>query len=145
METERKIKTLQMFYSAALADAVFRMGNEGILQKVTDQKKSEQMLSGKARAQQLGIAKAEQVFEVLPEIFECADWKITPDANGFAAEARSCMLCGMAKKMGAQSPCNLYCLDAMEGLVKGVEPDAHYQVESTLWNAEQCRVSVKTH
>jgi hypothetical protein len=31
----------------------------------------------------------------------------------------------------------------MEGLVKGINPDADYTVESTLWNSDRCRVIVK--
>jgi len=31
MDAEKKLKTLQMFYAAALADTVFRYGKEGIL------------------------------------------------------------------------------------------------------------------
>lgn len=142
MGTTKKIKVLQMFYAGALADTVLRMGNEGILDKVTQQKKNEQMMSGKIKAQQLGIQSAKQVFEVLPDIFECADWMVEENDNGFIATANHCMLCAMAKKSGARSPCNIFCLDAMEGLVKGVDPQAEYEVVSTLFHDDSCKVIV---
>ena len=70
----RSIKILQAMYAGALADSVLRMGREGILEKVTVEKKGEQMASGKIRAAQLVITKPQEVFEVLPEIFGCANW-----------------------------------------------------------------------
>jgi hypothetical protein len=143
MESEKKLKLLRMFYAGVLADSVLRLGREGVLEKVTAEKKAEQMLTGKARAQQLGIQTPNQVFEVLPDIFGCADWTVENNEAGFTAKATNCMLCALAKKMGAPCPCNIYCLDAMEGMVKGLNPEAVYQVESTLWDGGQCRVTVK--
>lgn len=143
MELEKKNKILQMFYAGVLADSVLRLGREGILEKITEQKRKEQLASGKARAEQLGIQSAEQVFEILPEIFGCADWRVQINESGFDAEASRCMLCTIAKKMGAECPCHIYCLDAMEGMVKGLDPNAEFDVESTLWNGDKCRVSVR--
>jgi hypothetical protein len=48
----------------------------------------------------------------------------------------------IAKKMNAPAPCSLYCLDPMEGMVKGLDPQADFSVEETLWNGEKCRVRV---
>jgi hypothetical protein len=98
METTKKLKLLQMMYAGALADSVLRMGREGILDKVTLEKKKEQLLTGKIRAGQLGIMSTKQVFEVLPDIFECAAWKLDMNDDGFTAEATNCMLCAIAKK-----------------------------------------------
>jgi hypothetical protein len=39
MENTDKIKMLQTIYAGSLADHVLRLGNEGVLKKVTDQKK----------------------------------------------------------------------------------------------------------
>ena len=143
MDAEKKIKLLQTFYAGALADSVLRLGNEGILDKITEQKRAEQLLTGKLRAQQLGIVTEAQVFELLPEIFGCANWKVTAEETGFSAKATGCLLCAMCKKYNAKSPCHIYCLDAMEGLVKGVDPQAEYTVESTLWNGSCCKVTVR--
>lgn len=142
MDQGKKLKMLQMFYAGALADSVLRMGKGGILEKVTAEKKAEQMATGAMRAQQLGIQTPEEVFSVLPEIFECANWKVSTNTTGFTAEATQCTLCAMAKKMGAMSPCQIYCLDAMEGMVKGLSPQAEYLVESTLWTGQNCQVRV---
>ena len=59
---------------------------------------------------------------------------------GFSAESSSCILCGLAKKRKAPSPCMLYCLDPMEGLVKGVEPNAGFSVEDTLWHGKNAKL-----
>lgn len=144
METEKKFKTLQMLYAGALADSILRFQKEGILEKVTSEKKQEQLANGKVRAAQLGIQKTEQVFETLSEIFGCANWKIEHNAEGFEAKASNCMLCAFSKKLGTESPCNIYCLDPMEGLVKGIDADAEYCVKSTLWNGNECKVIVKS-
>lgn len=62
MGLEQKFKMLQMIYAGALTDFVLRMGKEGILEKVTLEKREEQMLNGKIRAAQFGIEKPEGVF-----------------------------------------------------------------------------------
>lgn len=142
METEKKIKVLQGMYAGALADSALRMGREGILEKVTAEKRVEQFISGKMRAAQLGITKPQEVFEVLPEIFGCANWKTENTEHGFKAEATGCMLCSHAKRMDAQSPCHIYCLDPMEAMVKGVDDSADYEVHETLWDGQKCHVEV---
>jgi hypothetical protein len=144
MENERKIKMLQVFYAGVLADSVLRYGEEGILEKVTLEKKQEQLLTGKARANQLGIEKPEQVFEFLADLFGCANWKVKQNEQGFEATATNCMLCALSKKLGAKCPCSIYCLDAMEGMVKGLDDGSDYNVVSTLWNDHECKVIVKT-
>lgn len=142
MDMEKKVKMLQGMYAGALADAVLRMGREGILEKITEEKRIEQMQTGKARATQLGINHPEEVFTVLPEVFGCANWKTTGTERGFQAVATGCMLCNMAKKMGAQSPCRVYCLDPMEAMVKGLEENTSYATQETLWEGNMCRVIV---
>ena len=42
MGLEQKFKMLQMIYAGALTDFVLRMGKEGILEKVTLEKREEQ-------------------------------------------------------------------------------------------------------
>jgi hypothetical protein len=142
MEIEKKLLILQSVYAAALADSVLRMGQAGILDRVTAKKRQEQMLTGKMRAQQFGVTKPEEVFLKLSEIFDCAHWKIQPAEKGFVAENEVCKLCAMAKKMGAQSPCSIHCLDPMEGMIKGLNPDLKFEVKDTLWTGTKCRVEV---
>ena len=141
MELADKVRTLQAVYAGALADSVLRLGNEGVLEKVTLQKRNEQMMFGKARAAQFGMTSPREVFEKLSELMGCADWSVSPDENGaLRATATRCMLCAYAKKLGAESPCRIYCLDPMEGMVKGLDENADFVVESTLYDGGQCVV-----
>lgn len=142
MELEQKVKLLQAIYVGALADSVLRMGNEGILEKVTSEKGVEQMQTGKYRAAQFGIKNPEEVFLKLSELFGCANWKVESDNDDFKVEATSCMLCAIAKKMGAQSPCNIFCLDPMEGMIRGIDPNYRFDVKETLWSGYKCEVSL---
>ena len=143
METAKQVQMLQMAYAGALADTVLQFSKEGVLERVTERKHREQLATGKQRLAAFGITQPEEVFLKLSEIFGCARWEITDkSADGFVARSGSCTLCAIAKKMGAPSPCNLYCLDPMEGLVKAVKNDAVYTVEETLWAGKQCLVRV---
>ncbi|MFC2063282.1 hypothetical protein ACFLS8_05005 [Chloroflexota bacterium] len=143
MKNEDKIRILQLTYAGVLADAVLRMGREGVLEKVTREKKQEQMLRGKKNAEQFGITQPEEVFLKLSEIFNCASWEIMSEPGGFSAQANACKLCGFAKKFGAQKPCNLYCLDPMEGMVKGLNDKLDFTVRETLWDEQKCKITVK--
>lgn len=142
MEMERKIKILQGMYAGVLADSVLRMGRAGILEEVTKEKRLEQMQSGSIRAAQMGIDKPQAVFEVLSDLFNCADWTIEEDETSFTATATRCMLCAMAKKIGAPSPCRIYCLDPMEAMIKGVDSNAEFMANKTLWEGQKCSVGV---
>jgi hypothetical protein len=56
------------------------------------------------------------------------------------------LLCSLAKKAGAPSPCRLFCLDPLEGLVQGVRPGAGFGVAETVYDGERCSVrGVTTH
>jgi hypothetical protein len=142
MDNDEKVRVLQAAYAGALADAVLRMNRYGILPKVTEEKRSEQMRTGKAKAAQFGITRPEEVFSRLTEIFGCANWEITAAAGGFSAETKSCKLCAIAKSIGAPGPCDAYCLDPMEGMVKGLAPGVQFAVIETLWDGSKCRVEV---
>ncbi len=143
MEKEKAVQILQLTYAAVLADSTAQFAREGVLENVIARKRAEQMAAGPRKAAQFGITQPEAVFTTLAEIFNCAPWTITPQAGGFAAEARSCTLCALAKKMNAPQPCALYCLDPMEGMVKALAPGATYTVEQTLWDGPLCRVVVE--
>lgn len=144
MEAVEKVKMLQAIYAGALADSVLRLGNEGVLEKVTQQKRVEQLAVGKVRAEQMGITNAENVFTKLTDLMGCANWTVSAseDGCGFTATASYCMLCALAKKMGAQSPCRIYCLDPMEGMVKGLIEGAEFDVQCTLYEGTHCSVAI---
>ncbi len=142
MEPQEKIKLLQTIYAGALADSVLRMGREGILEKVRNEKRAEQMASGGMRTKQLNVQSAEEVFLKLTDLMGCANWIVETTESGCRATATGCMLCAIAKKTGAQQPCSIYCLDPMEGMAKGVEPDITFTAESTLWDGGKCSVNI---
>ena len=142
MNSDEKVRILQVAYAGALADAVLRMGRDGILPRVTEEKRREQMRTGKAKAGQFGISRPEEVFSRLTEIFGCATWEIKNEDSGFSAETRSCKLCAIAKRIGAPGPCDMYCLDPMEGMIKGLAPDMKFAVTETLWDGSKCRVEI---
>ncbi len=145
MDTAKQVQILQMAYAGALADTVLQFSKEGVLERVTERKHAEQMVTGKQRLAAFGITRPEEVFLKLSEIFGCARWEIVNDsAVSFLAQSGSCTLCAIAKKLGAPSPCHLYCLDPMEGLLRAIAPAAVYTVESTLWEGQKCSVKVST-
>jgi hypothetical protein len=142
MDSSKQVQILQMAYAGALADTALQYEKEGVLASVADRKRQEAIGSGKARAAQFGAMKPEEVFLKLAELFGCANWSITSDSNGFAARTNVCRLSAIAKKIGAPSPCHLYCLDPMEGMVKGLKSGADFTVEGTLWEGQNCSVRV---
>jgi hypothetical protein len=143
MDTIKQVKILQMTYAGVLADAVLQFDQEGVLSGVTERKHKEQFDTGKVLAAQFGISKPEEVFLKLSEIFGCARWEIVNSpAGGVIAQTSSCNLCAIAKKIGSPSPCQIYCLNPMEGLVKAVLKDAVYEVKGTLWDGPKCIVKV---
>jgi len=140
---EQKLKTLQLTYAAALADAVVRYGNEGILEKITEQKRGEQMKNGAGLAARFGVTEPMQAIEKTRDAFGCANWACTDTGDGFEAIATSCTLCSISKQMGEFSPCQIFCLSAMEAMMKGVSPDAEFHVSSTLWDSDKCLIKSK--
>ena len=139
---EQKLKTLQMYYAAALADSILRYGREGILDKVAEQKKAEQMNGGAETAMRFGVKEPKQVFEKVQDLFGCANWVCTDTENGFEAVTKSCMLCAISRKMGNFSPCQIYCISPIEAMMKGVAPNSKFTVMDTLWNSFECKIRV---
>ncbi|MCL2138560.1 MAG: hypothetical protein FWH41_03410 [Treponema sp.] len=140
---EGKIKVLQKFYAAALADSTVRYGNAGILAEIESQKHAEQMNSGRAYAAQFGVKEPKQVFEKVQDVFGCATWVCEDTEKGFTAVSNACMLCSFTKKMGAYSPCKMHCLSPIEAMIKAVNPDAGFTVEKTLWDNDKCEVKIR--
>lgn len=142
MELEQKLKTLQMYYAAALADSTLRYGSAGILDKVTAQKRDEQMKNGAELAERFCVKEPKQAFEKTQEMYGCANWSCEDTEDGFIATTTNCMLCALSKRMGAYSPCQIHCLSPIEAMVKGVSSGADYKVEKTLWDSDKCVVTV---
>jgi hypothetical protein len=143
MDTQQHIRILQITYAAQLADSVKRYGQAGILEAVTEEKRAERRAAGAAQAAQLGITAPEQAFTASAELFGCADWTVSEARDGsLDASATRCLLCAMAKKNGAPSPCRIFCLDPIEAMVVGVQPDARLEVLETLFDGDRCRMRV---
>ena len=145
MDLENRVKVLKNVYVGVLADAVKWFSKEGILGKVREEKRSEQMLLGRDNAKRFGIEKLEEVFTRTSEIFDCAVWEISQKPYEFSAETSACKLCASAKRLSTESPCNIYCLDPMEGMIKGLTPNSEFIVRETLWGGRKCKIDVINH
>ena len=139
---EHKLTILQMFYAAVQADSTLRYGNAGILDCVTEQKRVEQMKTGAISAERLGIKEPKQAFLKTQDIFGCANWVCEDAEDGFIATCTKCMLCAMSKKMGEHSPCQIHCLSPIEAMVKGIQSNAEFIIDKTLWDEDRCLVRV---
>ena len=144
MDTAQHLRILQLTYAAQLADAVVQYGRAGVLESVTEERRAARLAAGAAQAGQLGIAEPAGCFTVSAELFGCADWSVedAPGGGGFTASASRCMLCALVKKAGGPSPCRLFCLDPIEGMVKGLDPSVAFDVRETLFDGERCSVQV---
>lgn len=142
MELEQKMKTLQMYYAAALADSTLRYGDAGILDKITRQKRDEQMKAGAALAERFGVKEPKQAFEKTQDVYGCANWTCEDTDDGFIATASNCMLCAISKKMGTYSPCQIHCLSPIEAMAKAVAPSIDFITEKTLWSDDRCVVYI---
>jgi hypothetical protein len=143
MNDQDTIRLLRGMYAGALADAATQMERAGVLAQVTARKREEQASTGAARARQLGLTDPSQVPVVLSAVFRCADWKAERVETGFVAETRTCMLCGLSKKMGGARPCEIYCLHPMEGMIRGIDPSIAVTVTETLWDGQKCRLEAR--
>ena len=141
MNTEQKLKMLQLFYAGVLADSVGNYEKFGILEEVTSKKAREQEMSAKRQLAQLGIETPEQIFGIFTEVFGCIRWEVKRDdtGNSLTATGKSCLLCGIAKKTGIAQPCSMYCINPLKGLAGALEPGYTLEAEETLWDGKECR------
>jgi hypothetical protein len=142
MNDTEKIRMLQTVYAAALADAVLQYGAEGVLESVERRKEPEQMRQGADMARRMGALTPRDVPEAIAGVFGCAAWTVSGDGEAFAAEAKECLLCAMARRMGAPRPCSLYCINPMKGMIRGLDPSLCLTVKETLWDGGRCLVEV---
>jgi hypothetical protein len=144
VEPAQHIKLLQHTYAAQLADAATQYGKAGILEQVTEARRATRLSTGAATAARMGVSEPATAFTVSAGLFGCADWSVAPDADGLVATASRCLLCALVKQAGGPSPCRLFCLDPIEGMIVGVAPDAAVTVDETLYDGGSCRVRVRT-
>ena len=132
---------LQMIYTMQLLDALKQYQNFSILDEVTEVKRKEQIMQGKTKIEHMGITSVDQIFQYLNETFGCAKWEV--DLGNNFASTKTCMLQAIAKKMNLPSPCKLFCLDPIEGLLNGIDENIKVTVQKTLWDKDECRLYLK--
>lgn len=138
METEKRLKLLQLFYAGALADATGNFDKFGILDQVTEKKAFEQKLMAPGQLAQLEIDSPEKLFESFTEIFGCIRWKVEKQSDNFVAWGNSCLMCTIAKRMDNAQPCYVYCINPLSALVSALEPGWKLDVNQTLWDGSRC-------
>jgi len=142
MDEKARLAFLQDAYAGVLVDSVRHLGLAGVLESVTARKRAEQGAGGKRMADRLGCATPAEVFRKVSDVFACAVWVLEPDGNGVRATAKTCKLCALARRFNTEKPCEIYCLNPLEGMIRGVDPGSDFRVESTLWEGAECRVRV---
>lgn len=135
-------KILKLAYANLMAESAAEFTRHGILQKITEEKYPRQIAKGRESAAMMGITNPKEAFETISSTFGCANWEVEETAFQFKAQTTSCMLCALAKKYNSDSPCKLYCLNPLEGLIKAVNLDYEFKVKSTLFESDRCEVSV---
>lgn len=139
METTKRLKLLQLFYSGALADASANYEKFGIREQVTARKVFEQEAAARGQLFQLGIETPEQLFTIFSEVFGCIDWKISTSEKSVVTEGTGCLLCAIARKKGISQPCTMFCINPMTALAKSLDPAWTLNVRETLWDSPVCR------
>jgi len=129
-------KILQLFYAAALSDAAYHYGRHRVFDKVTQEKKEQQVFSAKRQLSQLGIEGLTDVYKRFSQIFGCALWSIEEKNGVITASSNSCLLCALARKQGSPQPCRPFCINPFTAYAAefGYELD----VQETLWDGERC-------
>ena len=62
MDTAKHVQILQMAYAGALADTVLQFSKEGVLARVTERKRLEQLATGKQRLQPSALPNRKKFF-----------------------------------------------------------------------------------
>jgi len=142
MDTEKRLKMLQLFYAGVLADSVRRYSEAGILEAVEEKKKQEQKMAARGQLAQLQITVPAEIFRLYSGVFGCISWEIEETQEKVTAIGHSCLLCAIAKKMDLPKPCNIYCINPVRAQVEALEGGYRLEVASTLWESNKCEFDV---
>lgn len=112
--------------------------NNGILKKVEKEKADRDILEGPAKVKHYNINSAEQFLKFSSDTFNCAHWSLEHDEEGFTATTDGCVICSLAKKLGAPSPCKMTCISPVRGVIKGIDSNHDLKVLETLWEGNKC-------
>jgi hypothetical protein len=137
MEAEKKLKLLQLFYAGVLADSIKNYALTEVLEHVEKTKAVEQKLAAKGQLAQLNIDSASSLFNTFSEVFGCINWNVETIDQKTIATGKSCILCAIAKKMAIPRPCNMYCINPLDALARGL--GCSLTIESTLWEGSSCK------
>ncbi len=143
MTAEMKNGVLQQVLFTTIIDSLINYEKHGILADVERERRERDIAEGEAKVQQYGISSAEQFLQFSTETFNCVNWEIEQNEDGFTAVTKKCIVCAMAKQAGAPSPCELTCISPNLGVIKGVDKNSELIVEETLWTGERCLFKVK--
>ena len=142
MSVDRNLFIMRNLYIGLLAETMARYAKAGVLEEIEKEKRNNSLAMGGTNAKVLGATTLAEVFTGPASVVECASWDVTQTAGGVKAVCTGCKLVGMCKKLNTPSPCRMYCLNAIEGMVKAIKRDAEFNVESTLWDGASCIVEV---
>ncbi len=142
MEQQMKINTLRQVILIQAVEALRNYTEQGVLDKVIADKQKRDIRDGANRAKLFGITKPEQILALNSELYDCAVWDIKNDGEDVVAVADSCKMCTMVKDAGLPSPCALFCINPVDGVVRGVTGNYKLKVEETLWNGDCCRFRI---
>jgi len=142
MNAEQKLFLMRNLYTGLQAETMARYAKAGILGETEEEKKARSLASGAKAAHMLGVTKPEEAFTKPAAIVNCAAWEVAGDGNGLQAVCRGCKLVAMCRQLGTPSPCRMYCLNGIEGMIKALKPEAQCMVQSTLWSGKNCTVEV---
>lgn len=142
MKYNQYLAIMRNLYTGLQAEALLRYSKAGILEDIENEKRVLSIKNGSQNAAMLGISNIKDAFLIPSAIVECATWEITEGNDTLFAVCRGCKIAALCKKMEAPSPCNLYCLNPIEGMIKALNDKIDFKVESTLWDSDNCVVKV---
>ena len=142
MESEKKLAVMRNLYTGLQAETIMRYAKAGIFEEVEKERIELSLTSGGRNAERLAIENAREAFAKPASITDCAFWEIEERDNSLTAVCTGCKLIGMCKQMQTPSPCKMYCLSPIEGMIKALKPGAYFRVVSTLYDGENCTVRV---
>lgn len=142
MKTEEKLQIMRNLYTGLQAETILMYEKAGVLESIEKEKRELNLKNGKGNCVFLGIENIKDTFLKPSEIVKCAQWELDEGQNKLTAVCRGCKLALMCKNMNLKSPCRLYCLNPIEGMIKSIKPDALFSVESTLIGADKCKIEV---
>ncbi len=142
MNIDRNLSLMRGLYISLLAETMVRYARAGALEEIENERRSTSLASGEMANQMLGVTTPAEAFTTPASIAECAAWEITEIKTGLVASCQGCKLIQLCRNLDAPSPCRMYCLNPIEGMIKALIPAARFEVKSTLWSGDNCTVEV---